>query len=196
MTMTMTTTTTTTAIAMTIAMTAILGTTPARADQPLAVSAGAGLSLSRLAGKGDLQGDYTLGPALQLDGGYRVLPSLALGLHAGFSSGSSIDYVADAAEDQFTYTTTELGLSAQLAITSRLWAAVSLGLARLSRYGTQYDRNTDDSPLSFGLTLGGDLLAYRDGHRLGAFARILQTSNYDDSHGLRGYGFGVAYRYW
>ncbi len=173
-----------------------MGASPARAERTVAVAAGAGLSLSRLAGRGDLEEGYTLGPALLLDVGYRLHPRLALGLHTGFSSGSSTEYIADAAEDSFTYTTIELGLSAQLAITSRLWTAASLGSCWLTRYGNEYERDPDDHHLSYGLTLGGDLLVRPDGHRLGAYARVMQTATYDSYEGLRGFAFGVAYRYW
>jgi hypothetical protein len=182
-------------LAVTFGMIGAIGTVeaqPARAERKLAVAAGAGLSSSALAG-GDLDEDYTFGVALQLDVGYRVLPRLALGAHAGLATGSSYEYIADAAEDPFRYTPLELGVSAQLALPSRLWAAPWLGKSWITRQGAEYGR--DESDLAYGLALGSDLFVRRDGHRLGAYARVMQTSSYDDE-GVRGYAFGVSYRRW
>lgn len=136
----------------------------------------------------------TWGPSFVVDVGYRVMPELALGVHAAvpmhtktrpdWEANNSFDPGARLYWRDVTYTPIRIGASAQLTVFDRLWLAPWLGFES----GAAYEYR-EGQELAYGIGVGGDIVTL-DRTRFGV--RADATASPDHLY----LGTGVAVRYW
>jgi hypothetical protein len=164
---------------------------PASDERWLALRVGVGRS--EVGMRRDYRGVLsTSGTELHVDLAYRVNAAVALGVHAGMTVGTmQLEEVYDMGSQHLVERSMrpiEIGASLQLSPIDRLWAAPWIGAVHI---GGQIEQNR----LAIGGSLGVDLLILPSGHRLGLYARGLQTSGYSFEDGIQAFMFGGSYGY-
>lgn len=136
--------------------------------------------------------DPTSGGELHVELAYRVNEAVALGAHAGMTFGTTqLEESYGMGSQSFvdrSMRPIEIGASMQLFPIDRLWAAPWVGVVHI---GGQIEQTR----LAVGASLGVDLLILSSGHRLGLYARGLQTSGYSNEDGIQAFMFGGSYGY-
>jgi hypothetical protein len=157
---------------------------------------GVGLASARFRGRYIDDELYEPAASLHADVGFRVFPWLAAGAHLGITVGTAVESSGDPGGDlDIFYTPIEIGISAQLLLTRRLWIAPWAGLSTYTQTNNYYEE--PDPGLAYGVAVGGDFYLHPDGHRVGVYARYHETAaEFPGFHGMRSVAAGVAYRFW
>lgn len=169
----------------------------ARADGPIVVRAGLGVTSDQRAECSTCQSDTRWGLGFDTEIAYRVLNQLAFGVHAAITRNSYTTYVVEGPVSnqegtpvEADVTSVQAGIGADWS-TGRFWLAPWIGFD---------DRGTNPSErnLAYGLDAGADLYINRAGHRAGLYVDVTRTQGDDVAHtGNDLYlSAGVTYRYW
>jgi hypothetical protein len=217
---------------MRLACLLVLALAGAAHASPVTVVAGLGLGEAKTELTESGSPEFQLVGELQLDAGVRLTRQLSVGAHAGLSTGvSQYEFIFQGTSEfqnaqTYTYRPLQLGVSAQLQIRDRFWAAPWFGLQRGWRRAdcrftyytppsTKQDTKSCDanasfdfdgpSQLAFGLAAGVDVnlveggSAAQGGHRFTILAAATHARPVDNSFFAVAYTsiwLGVGYRFW
>jgi hypothetical protein len=174
----------------------VVATAPARAESPFVATVGLGVATGKVTAS-QLTADTELGGGLLIDVGYRVHPSLAIGVHVA----ATYLRLGDP-NPSMGFVPIELGLSAQYVIAEQVWIAPSIGIEddQLAHQTDQYVMLDRARTLALGLAVGVDLARDR-AHRVGLFGALAHSSYTAPMTEVASQTFtalivGVAVRYW
>jgi len=173
----------------------VVGVGVARADEPLSpvvASAGVGIAWSHVDFLDLNRRGFAARPAFRLDVAYRLSPSVAIGVHAGYALAHGNSTMGlDFTPYEFDYSAVELGEMVQ-AVSGRWWIAPWVGVHKLIG-GSDL---VDDVTLGYGIAAGGSISRVGE-HDVDVFVSAMHSfktiDSSDDSFVQLTVGFDYRY---